>query len=324
MHPIKRQDTVTTSLNSNSFYPKVNLEAYNGPLDLLLTLIKKNKINIYDIPIVEITNQYLEAIGISEKSGILTEDEDTADGINGGGALNLDSGGDFIVMAAQLIYIKSVMLLPKRNTENGEDDNGDIEDPRAELTDMLLEYKKVKEVAEFLNNRPILGRDVFGVKIIQSDEVEDENGTLIIQNQNKNNGVIFEANIFILSKYFYDKIKEAQNRISVYEIAKENFSVKEKIIEIMENFSNNIYYLENFNAAGNNNNAIANTGNITFGIIVKNSRTKDEFFTYFLAVLEMARLLLITIDQFQLFGDIYITPVSGSLEIYRSKIASMN
>jgi segregation and condensation protein A len=324
MHPIKRQDTVTTSLNSNSFYPKVNLEAYNGPLDLLLTLIKKNKINIYDIPIVEITNQYLEAIGISEKSGILTEDEDTADGINGGGALNLDSGGDFIVMAAQLIYIKSVMLLPKRNTENGEDDNGDIEDPRAELTDMLLEYKKVKEVAEFLNNRPILGRDVFGVKIIQSDEVEDENGTLIIQNQNKNNGVIFEANIFILSKYFYDKIKEAQNRISVYEIAKENFSVKEKIIEIMENFSNNIYYLENFNAAGNNNNAIANTGNITFGIIVKNSRTKDEFFTYFLAVLEMARLLLITIDQFQLFGDIYITPVSGSLETYRSKIASMN
>ena len=325
MHPIKRQDTVvTTSLNSNSFYPKVNLEAYNGPLDLLLTLIKKNKINIYDIPIVEITNQYLEAIGIGEKSGILTKDEDTAEGMNGGGALNLDSGGDFIVMAAQLIYIKSVMLLPKRNTENGEDDDGDIEDPRAELADMLLEYKKVKEVAEFLNNRPILGRDVFGVKIIQSDEVEDENGTLIIQNQNKNNGVIFEANIFILSKYFYDKIKEAQNRISVYEIAKENFSVKEKIIEIMENFSNNIYYLENFNAAGNNNNAIANTGNITFGIIVKNSRTKDEFFTYFLAVLEMARLLLISIDQIQLFGDIYIAPVSGSLETYRSKIASMN
>ena len=324
MHPIKRQDTVTTSLNSNSFYPKVNLEAYNGPLDLLLTLIKKNKINIYDIPIVEITNQYLEAIGISEKSGILTEDEDTADGINGGGALNLDSGGDFIVMAAQLIYIKSVMLLPKRNTENGEDDNGDIEDPRAELTDMLLEYKKVKEVAEFLNNRPILGRDVFGVKIIQNDEGEDENGALIAQNQNKNNGVVFEANIFILSKYFYDKIKEAQNRISVYEIAKENFSVKEKIIEIMEKFNDNIYCFENFNAAGNNNNAIANAGNITFGIIVKNSRTKDEFFTYFLAVLEMARLLLISIDQIQLFGDIYIAPVSGSLETYRSKIASMN
>ncbi len=324
MQSIKRQDTVTTSLNSNSFYPKVNLEAYNGPLDLLLTLIKKNKINIYDIPIVEITNQYLEAIGIGEKSGILTKDEDTAEGMNGGGALNLDSGGDFIVMAAQLIYIKSVMLLPKRNTENGEDDDGDIEDPRAELADMLLEYKKVKEVAEFLNNRPILGRDVFGVKIIQNDEGEDENGALIAQNQNKNNGVVFEANIFILSKYFYDKIKEAQNRISVYEIAKENFSVKEKIIEIMEKFNDNIYYFENFNAAGNNNNAIANTGNITFGIIVKNSRTKDEFFTYFLAVLEMARLLLISIDQIQLFGDIYIAPVSGSLETYRSKIASMN
>ena len=330
MHPIKRQNAVTASSNSNSFYPKVNLEAYNGPLDLLLTLIKKNKINIYDIPIVEITNQYLEAIGIDEKSGILTEDEDAAEDMSKGdaGALNLDSGGDFIVMAAQLIYIKSVMLLPKRNTENGEDDDGDIEDPRAELTDMLLEYKKVKEVAEFLNNRPILGRDVFGVKIIQNDESEDENGALIVQNRNKNNGVVFEANIFILSKYFYDKIKEAQNRISVYEIAKENFSVKEKIIEIMEKFNGNIYYFENFSAADNaedNSYTIAHTGNnITFGVIVKNSRNKDEFFTYFLAVLEMARLLLITIDQIQLFGDIYIAPVSGSLETYRSKISSMN
>ena len=319
MQSIKRQNPVTTSLNS--FYPKVNIEAYNGPLDLLLTLIKKNKINIYDIPIVEITNQYLEAIGIDEKSGLLTQEGDAADEMNGGGTLNLDSGGDFIVMAAQLIYIKSVMLLPKRNAEIGEDDDGDMEDPRAELADMLLEYKKVKEVAEFLNNRPILGRDVFGVKIIQNDE--DENGALITQNQHKNNGVVFEANIFILSKYFYDKIKEAQNRISVYEVAKENFSVKEKIIEIMEKFSDNIYYFDNFNAADNTD-AIAHTGNITFGVIVKNSRTKDEFFTYFLAVLEMARLLLITIDQLQLFGDIYIAPVSGSLDTYRSKIASMN
>jgi segregation and condensation protein A len=328
MHPIKRQNAVTASSNSNSFYPKVNLEAYNGPLDLLLTLIKKNKINIYDIPIVEITNQYLEAIGIDEKNGILTEEGDAAEDVNGGGALNLDSGGDFIVMAAQLIYIKSVMLLPKRNAGNGEDDDGDIEDPRAELADMLLEYKKVKEVAEFLNNRPILGRDVFGVKIIQNNESEDENGALIVQNPNKNNGVVFEANIFILSKYFYDKIKEAQNRISVYEVAKENFSVKEKIIEIMEKFNDNIYYFENFNAADNsedNSYTIAHTGNnITFGVIVKNSRNKDEFFTYFLAVLEMARLLLISIDQIQLFGDIYIAPVSGSLETYRSKIASMN
>ncbi|MGC8554772.1 MAG: segregation and condensation protein A [Candidatus Acidulodesulfobacterium sp.] len=323
MHPIKKQNTVS------SFYPKVNLEAYNGPLDLLLTLIKKNKINIYDIPIVEITNQYLEAIGLDEKNGFLIQEEGTAENTNADtntGVLNLDAGGDFIVMAAQLIYIKSVMLLPKRHDENSEDEGEDIEDPRAELTDMLLEYKKVKEVAEFLNNRPILGRDVFGVKIIKSyiddDEYKDENGNIIIQNH-KNNKVVFEANIFILSKYFYDKIKEAQNRISVYEVDRENFSVKEKIIEIMEKFGSNIYYFENFNASDNTG-VIAHANKITFGIIVKNSRTKDEFFTYFLAVLEMARLLLITADQFQFFGDIYITPVSGSLDTYRSKIASMN
>ena len=95
----------------------------------------------------------------------------------------------------------------------------------------------------------------------------------------------------------------------------------------MEKFNDNIYYFENFKIADNNDavtDGAFHNSNITFGVIVKNSRTKDEFFTYFLAVLEMARLLLITIDQFQLFGDIYITPVSGSLDTYRSKIASMS
>ncbi len=269
-----------------SFYPKVSLEAYDGPLDLLLTLIKKNKINIYDIPIVEITRQYLEAIGLNENAGIPHSE-----------TFNLDLGGDFIVMAAQLIYIKSVMLLPKYDA--AEDDGGeeDIYDPRTELTDMLLEYRKVKEMADFLNNRPILGRDVFGIKMLKADETALEKVSACA-------AASFEANIFILSKYFYGKMTEAQNRINIYEVERESFSVKEKITEIMERF-----------------NAV---GNITFSEIVKNSRNRDEFFTYFLALLEMARLVLIDLKQLNLFGEIYITPAPGSLAGYRSKIASMN
>jgi segregation and condensation protein A len=264
----------------------VSLEAYDGPLDLLLTLIKKNKINIYDIPIVEITRQYLEAIGLNENAGIPHSE-----------TFNLDLGGDFIVMAAQLIYIKSVMLLPKYDA--AEDDGGgeDIYDPRTELTDMLLEYRKVKEMADFLNNRPILGRDVFGIKMLKADETALEKVSACA-------AASFEANIFILSKYFYGKMTEAQNRINIYEVERESFSVKEKITEIMERF-----------------NAV---GNITFSEIVKNSRNRDEFFTYFLALLEMARLVLIDLKQLNLFGEIYITPAPGSLAGYRSKIASMN
>ncbi len=275
-----------TQSSQLSFYPKVSFEAYDGPLDLLLMLIKKNKINIYDIPIVEITKQYLKAIGLNENAAILSSD-----------TFNLDLGGDFIVMAAQLIYIKSVMLLPKYDTNKEDGGEGDMTDPRAELTDMLLEYRKVKEVADFLNNRPILGRDVFGIKIFKT-------GKTPLAKISDNGGIVFDANIFILSKYFYSKMTEVQNRINTYEVARENFSVKEKIIEIMEIFNT--------------------VQNITFSEIVKNSTSRDELFTYFLALLEMARLVLINLSQIQLFGEIYVSPTSNGLIEYRSKIASMN
>lgn len=94
-------------------------EAFDGPLDLLLTLIQKNKVNIYDIPIAEILEQYLDYI--DDMSNI---------------------SGEFIIMAAELIYIKSKMLLPREEEEG--------EDPRDELVNALLEYKKFKEAAEFL------------------------------------------------------------------------------------------------------------------------------------------------------------------------------
>lgn len=102
---------------------RYKLESFEGPLDLLLTLIKKNKVSIWDIPISEITDQYIEAIG----------------GLDGGE--KLDSTSEFVVMAAQLLYIKSRLLLPKEEKEEDE------EDPREELARRLYEYKKFKEAS---------------------------------------------------------------------------------------------------------------------------------------------------------------------------------
>lgn len=101
------------------------LESFEGPLDLLLTLIQKNKVSIYDIPIVEITTQYIEAIsGIEE--------------------MDLENASEFLVMASQLLYIKSKMLLPKN------EDDEDEEDPREELARRLYEYQQYKEASEEL------------------------------------------------------------------------------------------------------------------------------------------------------------------------------
>ncbi len=101
---------------------KYKLDTFEGPLDLLLALIKKNKVSIWDIPVAEITDQYLEAIAGMEKS-------------------RLDDTSEFIVMASQLLYIKSKLLLPK------DEEDEDEEDPREELARRLYEYKKFKEAS---------------------------------------------------------------------------------------------------------------------------------------------------------------------------------
>ena len=111
------------------------LESFNGPLDLLLHLITKNKVSIYDIPIVEITEQYLEAIEGIEEAAL----EDTS---------------EFLVMAAQLLYIKSKMLLPKPEEE-------EEEDPREDLARRLAEYKLFKEASQSLRKAEFSTRYMF-------------------------------------------------------------------------------------------------------------------------------------------------------------------
>ena len=126
----------------------IKLHAFEGPLDLLLYLIKKNEVNIYDIPIAVITEQYLMYLEVMRE-------------------LNLEIVGDYLMIAAELGLIKSKMLLPKPEVEEEE------EDPRAELVRRLLEYRRYKEAAGTLLAFDILERDVF-TRIIQDEDDSDE------------------------------------------------------------------------------------------------------------------------------------------------------
>ncbi|MEI6305572.1 MAG: segregation/condensation protein A [Deltaproteobacteria bacterium] len=129
------------NLTLDSFHESysVRLEAFEGPLDLLLHLIRKNELDIYDIPVAVITRQYLDYIKLMKD-------------------LNLEVAGDFLLMASTLLHIKSRMLLPSEEQEENEEEE---QDPRAELIRRLLEYQQYKDAAMVLGARTLLGRDVF-------------------------------------------------------------------------------------------------------------------------------------------------------------------
>ncbi len=116
---------------------QVKLETFEGPLDLLLFLTKKNDLNIYDISVSEITTKYLEYLRMMK-------------------LLNLEITGDFLVMAATLIQIKSKMLLP-----SSDEDEDELDDPRKKLIERLIEYKKFKEVSKVLERKEVSQRDIF-------------------------------------------------------------------------------------------------------------------------------------------------------------------
>jgi segregation and condensation protein A len=131
---------------------RVQLQQFEGPLDLLLYLIRKEEMDIFNINIVEITKQYFDYIKLMKE-------------------FDLEIAGDFIAMASTLIHIKSKMLLPQYD-ENGE--VVDVEDPRKELVQKLLEYEKFKEASKSLYERPLLNRDVWARGLREKLEVKDD------------------------------------------------------------------------------------------------------------------------------------------------------
>ncbi len=178
---------------------KIKLDIFEGPLDLLLYLVKKDHLNIYDIPIAAVTQQYLQYLELMR-------------------LLDLNIAGEFLVMASTLIHIKSKMLLPPEPSE--EDKQMEEEDPRLELVRKLLEYQKYKELAAALRQKEINRQNVFTRIPVQTQE---------------NGGVYFEASLFDLISAFSKALKEIPKEL-FYEVIKDEFTVEEKIHDLLHLF----------------------------------------------------------------------------------------
>jgi len=243
---------------------KIKLEIFEGPLDLLLYLIKKDHINIYDIPITEVTRQYLEYLELMK-------------------LLNLDIVGEFLVMAATLIQIKSKMLLPQEEAPEEEKE----EDPRAELVKRLLEYKKFKEVAGELRDRELSRQDIF---TRTSDKLLDQIGG--------DSQGYFEANLFDLISAFSKALKDIPKEV-FYEVIKDEFTVDQKIHDILH-----ILLIKPV---------------ISLMELFNKSKNKLEIIANFLAVLELIRLKEIIIVQKSIFGEIEILRNKNNISPYARK-----
>jgi len=180
----------------------IKLDIFEGPLDLLLYLIKKNEIDIYNIPVALITEQYLQYIKIIK-------------------SLNLDLAGEYLVMASTLIHIKSKMLLPVPDESSPEETD---EDPRAELVRQLLEYQAFKEAATALEKRPLLERDVFTRSAPLGDDKEKSA---------ENEEDLIEVNIFELIAAFHRLVSRIDQK-ELLEIDLEKMSLTDIINEVME------------------------------------------------------------------------------------------
>jgi segregation and condensation protein A len=231
---------------------EIKLPAFEGPLDLLLHLIRENKIDIYDIPISFITGRYLEYIGMMKE-------------------LSLDIAGEFLVMAATLIHIKSRMLLPL-DEEAGEEEK---EDPRLELVQRLLDYQTFKEAASILKEKEDEALRIFGREPLDSGESDDGEGQDLY---------LFDVNIFDLLGAFKKVLDSAPPEVRT--ITKETLTVKDRMVAVME--------------------MLESTESIRFEEIFRDNASRFQLIVTFLALLELLRLGLARVYQEGEFGNIWI------------------
>jgi segregation and condensation protein A len=175
----------------------VKLSVFEGPLDLLLHLIRQNEVDITDIPIARIAGQYLETIELMEE-------------------LNLDVAAEYLVMAATLALIKSRMLLPDES--QGEED---AHDPRTDLVQRLLEYQRFKEVAETLSKRRLLGRDVFSIVGPGPEKTPDAEREI-------------EVGLFELVAAFRDVLDQSDATEWKHEVETEHVTVRDRMMVVMD------------------------------------------------------------------------------------------
>lgn len=229
---------------------KVRLEIFEGPLDLLLYLIKKSELDIHDIPVNLITDQYLEYLNVMQ-------------------LLDLDIAGEFLVMAATLMYIKSKMLLPPDETQSKE---AEEPDPRAELVQRLLEYKQFKEAALSLQQMEN-ERARYATRYPGTVEMEGGDSPFL------------EASLFDLISAF-SKVLKALPKETFHQIIRDEFTVAEKVHEIFH--------------------LLVQNNSVFFSTLFEKSKNKLEAITIFLALLELIRLREVVFVQNRLFEDIEI------------------
>jgi segregation and condensation protein A len=234
---------------------KVKLEVFEGPLDLLLYLIKRDEIDIYDISLERITRQYLEYLQAFKE-------------------LKIDLAGEFVVMAANLIYLKSRSLLPLDQRPPEEDAEED--DPRWDLIRQLIEYKKFKEAAEQLHARAV-----------QQEKIFTRDGGVIVEAPLR----LAEVGIFQLIHAFQNVIKRVEARENLGEIFGERFTVSEKIDIILQR--------------------VANGASLRFSDLFSDTAVRVEVVVTFLALLELIRLKQVRVIQRDLFGEIEIAAVTA-------------
>ena len=238
---------------------KVRLDIFEGPLDLLLYLIKKDEIDIYDISIERITLQYLDYIETFK-------------------ILNIDLASEFIVMAANLMYIKSRTLLPR--SEQPPEEDAEEDDPRWELIRQLIEYKKFKDVAGTLAQKAREQENIFE----NTPEKESSRDT--------EPAPLAEISIFDLIRAFQGVIKRFEETHDFGDIIDDRFTVSDKMDMLLNNFSPG--------------------QSMPFKSLFESASTKAEVIVTFLAVLELMKLNQFVVAQDQVLGEIEIERRSGT------------
>jgi len=243
---------------------KIHLDKFEGPLDLLLFLIKKSDIDICDIPIAVITDQYMEYIEMMKM-------------------LDLDVVGDFLVMAATLMQIKSRMLLPPDPLASPE-----AIDPRQELVDRLKEYEQFKLIAEELKSKELFRQSLFG-RLVDEQKLNE-----IKEDAEE---VLFEATLFDLINALSEALKHIPEKKD-YQVSQEEYTVEGKVHELLH--------------------LLVENHRISLTELFRRSKSKTEAICTFVAVLELTRLKEIVILQHRQFEDIEIvrntaneTPTNG-------------
>ena len=231
---------------------EIQFQNFDGPLDLLLHLIRTEEFDIFDIPISGLTARYLESLEEMRRKQI-------------------EPASDFLLMAATLIQIKSRMLLPRPTLDDIELEG---EDPREALMLQLLEYQRFKEVASELRDRDQIGRDVFlrptGLDRPPTD-IEDED--------------LAAQSIFRLGEAFRSLLSRGHFE-APHDIHVERISIGERIAQVSD--------------------LLAQNQQLTFASLCEGFRYREEIITTFLALLEMARLKLISVTQGDRLGEVYV------------------